>query len=101
MDLSHLVSPLFLGVLGMTVLVVEFLKSRFEWFVGKEAALSIVLPVLLSVLAKVGGCTSDFAMLAWPKLLVSSLLAGVFAQIAHDKLYNPVVKPLVMKLFDK
>jgi hypothetical protein len=96
MGLDHLVNQ-FLGVLSMTVLVVEFLKSKVKWFNGKEAWMAVVLPLLLSISAKFGGCTSEFAQLPWGKLVLNALLVGVFAQVAHDKLYNPFVKPSIKR----
>ena len=96
--MDHFINPMFLGVVATTMLAIEFLKKKFEWFVGKEAWMSFLLPALLSVAAKFGGCTEQFAQLSWGNLVFWSLLTGVFAQISHDKVYNPFVRPTLSKM---
>lgn len=92
------VSVAYAGLVAATVAVIDFLKNRFKWVDGKEAYLSFGLPVLLSVAAKASGCTAEFAQMPWGKMVVGALVAGAVAQFGHDKVWDPVVKPLLVKV---
>ncbi|MEM3097482.1 MAG: hypothetical protein QXU32_02015 [Nitrososphaerales archaeon] len=94
----------FTGLIAATVAIIEFLKKKFSWVDGKEDLLALVLPVAIAASAKVFNCTADFVQGSWSSVLIGSFVAGLIAQYSHDKILNPVLKPLaewVMRKFAK
>jgi len=78
----------FAGLAAATTAAVSGLKLMFPDHVkGKEALISLVLPLLLGVVAKLSG---SFAGLEWVPFVTTLLLGGMTAQVAHDKVVNPV-----------
>ncbi len=75
--------------LGTTTLV-GAIKGLFpKWVDGKEEALSHILPVLFTIIAKVSGA---FHGTDWVTALLLALGGGIAAQVVHDKTLDPVVK---------
>lgn len=95
------IDGMWLGLVAATMALVGFLKSKFSWVDGKEEGLALVLPMLLAAAAKWAGCTAAFAMLGWKPMLVGAAVAGLVAQYGHDKLLDPVLKPLMSWFHDK
>jgi hypothetical protein len=90
---------MFASLVAVTVVVVELLKAKFKWVDGREELLAAVIPVVLGVAAKLAGCTAAFAQLSLTELVLGSLLAGLTAQMTHDKVIDPVVKPSMQWLY--
>ena len=95
------VDGMWLGLVGATMGLIGFLKSKWAWIDGKEEGLALALPVVMAALAKFAGCTADFAMLGWKPMLFGALAAGLVAQYGHDKVLEPVLKPLTTWFYSK
>jgi hypothetical protein len=79
------------GLTALTVIVVGFLKRMWEKQVkGKEPMISVAVPLLLGVIAKVAHL--GFADVDWSTHIVALLLSAIGAGVTHDKLINPVIK---------
>ena len=91
----------FAGLIAVTVGIIEFLKKRFDWVDGKEDLLALALPVVMAASAKALNCTADFVQGSWSSVLVGSFVAGLAAQYSHDKILDPVLKPMANWLMQK
>lgn len=89
------VDGMWMSLVVATMALVGFLKSKFKWVDGKEELLALVLPVALAAAAKGLGCTADFTLLGWKPMLMGAAVAGLVAQYGHDKVWEPVLKPLL------
>ena len=87
------VDAMWAGLVGATMALVGLLKSKFKWVDGKEEALAFTVPVVLATAAKLLDCQADFALLPWKQMLTGAFFAGLVAQLGHDKLWEPVLKP--------
>lgn len=95
------VDGMWLSLVALTMALVGFLKSKFSWVDGKEEGLALALPVVLAAAAKWAGCTAAFAQLGWKPMLVGAAVAGLVAQFGHDKVLDPVLKPVLGWFHDK
>lgn len=91
---------MFGGLVGVTFLAVNWLKAHWKWIDGKEEGAALVLPVVLALGAKLAGCTAAFAAMGWGKLALGAAVAGIMAQVGHDKVWDPVMQPLWAKMVD-
>lgn len=64
--------------------LLELLKKRFAWVDGHEEVLALALPAVVGVGMKLShwGFAAD---LSWMQIVSGALMAGLAAQVAHDK----------------
>ena len=73
----------------LTVMLVGALKKAFpKWVGGKEELLSIVLPVIGVLIAKLAGA---FHGADWLDAMMAAIGSGLVAGVAHDKIVNPLM----------
>lgn len=95
MDLSSILSFLgldftgwnlgtFAGVAAAVWGLLEALKSRFKWVDGIEEYLAVVLPMV--VVAVMKWQHWGYGNTSWLQTELGALMAGLGAQLAHDKL---------------
>jgi len=83
------------GIATATTAAVGGLKMMLpKWTKGKEAILSLAIPIVLGVIAK---ATGSYADSNWVNFITMIVLGGMAAQIAHDKVINPVRTTLKLK----
>jgi len=82
------------GLTAMILATVSGLKKAFPtWVNGKEEFLAIVLGIVLGLAAKATGALSTPAgAQGWIYAALGGVAAGLSAQVAHDKLLNPLIK---------
>jgi hypothetical protein len=76
-------------VLGTTFVVQALKKLLPRAADGREDGLALVLPVLFTVAAKLGGL---FQATPWEDALIWALSGGAAAGVAHDKALNPALR---------
>lgn len=81
------------GVLALTVLLVNIGKVSFpKLFADREALASLVIGELLAVVSHAAGMLApDGGLKGWVTVIIGGLLAGGAAQVAHDKIVNPLI----------
>jgi hypothetical protein len=78
------------GIAVVSYLLVGVLKRAFStWVSGKEELLAVAGAVATGIVMKKFG--GGFADMPWGTLIVQSLVAGVFAQLIHDKVMDPLL----------
>lgn len=73
----------FVGIMAATVAAVAGLRRAFPVLVGKEELMALVVPLVLGVLAKLGGA---FESMEWSNFVLMLFLNGLSSQVAYDKL---------------
>lgn len=79
------------GVAVAAYLLVGVIKRVLPtWTAGKEELIAVGGSILIgSIIKKFGG---GFETVAWGTHVVQMLVTGVFAQLIHDKIMDPLLK---------
>lgn len=64
--------------------LLEILKKRFDWVSGHEQLLALVLPAVVGAGMKLSHW-GFAANLSWMQVISGALMAGLAAQVMHDK----------------
>lgn len=84
LDFSSWNLTTFAGVAAAAWGVLELLKSRFKWVDGIEEYLAVALPMV--VVAVMKWRHWGYTDTSWMQTELGALMAGLGAQVAHDKL---------------
>ena len=85
MDLTTLA-----GIAAATLGLVEVAKKAMPSLKGYEAQMAVLLPLALGALSKAMGV--GLMDMSWLEAMVGLALSSAGAQVAHDKLMNPLMK---------